>query len=159
MAPQTWGQEARDHGHTVIPVAIIEITSAVVTAEPCFIKFFNVGNCSNVVTLKNNILPSLDFQNVQNIRIENETGHESHVDRNHEFYAPVACCGLRIFQYLGRTMDTCKTTKKLIYMLACMLVVSAGSVPFATARDPNRDSLQNKLMQEQLQQLKMGDGD
>jgi hypothetical protein len=113
MAPQTWGQEARDHGHTVIPVAIIEITSAVVTAEPCFIKFFNVGNCSNVVTLKNNILPSLDFQNVQNIRMENETGHESHVDRNHEFYAPVACCGLRIFQYLwphnGYVQDDEKT--------------------------------------------------
>jgi hypothetical protein len=52
------------------------------------------------VTRKNNILPSLDFHKVQNNRKEKEMGHESHVDRNREYYAPVACCGLRIFQYL-----------------------------------------------------------
>ena len=27
-------------------------------------------------------------------------GHESQVDLNYEFYAPVDCCGLWIFQYL-----------------------------------------------------------
>jgi hypothetical protein len=114
-------------------------------------NFFNVGNCSNVVTLKNNILRSLDFQNGQNIRIEKEMGHESQVDRNHESYAPVDCCGLRIFQYPWPHNGYVQDDGKLIYMLACMLVVFAGLVPFATARDANRDSLQHKLRQEQLQ--------
>ena len=42
--------------------------------------------------------------------------------------------------------------KKLIYMLVCTLMVSAISIPFAAARDQNRDSLQHKLMQQQRQQ-------
>jgi hypothetical protein len=64
---------------------------------------FNVflENSRNVVTRKNNIPPSLDFQNVQNNRKEQEMGHGWHVHRNYELYAPVTCCGLRIFQYLG----------------------------------------------------------
>jgi hypothetical protein len=101
---------------------------------------------------KNNILSSLDFQNVQNNRKEKEMGHESHVDRNHKFYAPVACCGSRIFQYLWPTMDTFKTMKKLIYTLVGMLMLSAVSIPFAAARDQNRDALRHKLTQQQRQQ-------
>jgi hypothetical protein len=42
--------------------------------------------------------------------------------------------------------------KKLIYMLVCLLAVSAGSVPFAAARDANRDSIRQKLAEQQRQQ-------
>jgi hypothetical protein len=42
--------------------------------------------------------------------------------------------------------------KGLIYMLVCLLAVSAGSVPFAAARDANRDSILHKLAQQQRQQ-------
>ncbi|MGO9565934.1 MAG: hypothetical protein ACLP5H_00185 [Desulfomonilaceae bacterium] len=42
--------------------------------------------------------------------------------------------------------------KKLIYTLVCTLMVSAISIPFAVARDQNRDSLQHKVMQQQRQQ-------
>ncbi|MGO9565933.1 MAG: hypothetical protein ACLP5H_00180 [Desulfomonilaceae bacterium] len=36
MAVQTWCEKTRDHGHILIPVAMIEITSEVVAVEPCF---------------------------------------------------------------------------------------------------------------------------
>jgi hypothetical protein len=37
-------------------------------------------------------------------------------------------------------------------MLACLLAVSAGSIPLAAARDANRDSILHKLAEQQRQQ-------
>ncbi len=48
--------------------------------------------------------------------------------------------------------DRCNAMKKLIYTLACVLMVSAISIPFAMARDQNWNSLQHRLAEEQRQQ-------
>lgn len=51
-----------------------------------------------------------------------------------------------------QTESTEKTMKKLIYTLACMLLVSAISIPIAEARDQSRDSLQHKIKRLERQQ-------
>ena len=51
--------------------------------------------------------------------------------------------------------DRCNAMKKLIYTLACVLMVSAISIPFAMARDQNWNSLQHRLAEEQRQQKEM----
>jgi hypothetical protein len=48
--------------------------------------------------------------------------------------------------------DVYEMMKKLIYILACISMASAFSIPFAAARDQNRDSLNHILMQQQRQQ-------
>jgi hypothetical protein len=80
-------------------------------------------------------------------------GQELHFGPDRVFYALVMRYGLRTFGYLSRyASDRCKAMKKLIYMLAFALMVSAVSTQFAAARDQNWNSLQHRLVEQQRQQ-------